>query len=66
MRAATRSEQPQTEVRRIGVFRDDGHIRTLQDIEAEVFAIAVRSTGSVAEASRQLGVSRNTIYRRGK
>jgi transcriptional regulator of acetoin/glycerol metabolism len=49
----------------ICAFRENGELRDLADIEAEVIRLAlVRCRGSVTEAARQLGVGRSTLYRR--
>jgi transcriptional regulator of acetoin/glycerol metabolism len=49
----------------ISPFRENGELRDLADIEAEVIRVAlIRCRGSVREAARQLGVGRSTLYRR--
>jgi len=49
----------------ISPFRENGELRNLADIEAEVIRAAlIRCRGSVTETARQLGVGRSTLYRR--
>lgn len=49
----------------IDVCRDDGVIRTLDEIEREVISYAiVRCRGNVTAAARALDISRSTLYRK--
>lgn len=43
----------------------DGHVRPLEDVEAEVIRHAIdRYRGQMAEVARRLGIGRSTLYRR--
>jgi transcriptional regulator of acetoin/glycerol metabolism len=46
------------------LLRPDGSLQSLEEIEQAVVDFAVLMTGSVAEAARQLGLGRATIYRK--
>lgn len=49
----------------ISPFREDGELRELADIEAEVIRVAlIGCGGSMTQVARQLGVGRSTLYRR--
>lgn len=49
----------------IELYGNDGHLRKLSDIEADVISLAVhRYGGSLAEVSRRLCIGRSTLYRR--
>lgn len=46
-------------------FQSNGHIRTMEEIEAAAFEAALeRYGGSMSEVARRLGISRSTLYRR--
>jgi transcriptional regulator of acetoin/glycerol metabolism len=50
---------------RIDVLDWQGHVRSLQDIEAEVLRLAlIKHKGSVTDAALRLGIGRSTLYRR--
>ena len=45
-------------------FDSEGHIRELADMKLEVVRTAIASCkGNSAEAARQLGIGRSTLYR---
>lgn len=47
------------------LISDDGHVRSLTDIEAETIAKAiVRYQGRMSEVARRLGIGRSTLYRK--
>ena len=49
----------------ISIFKDDGHVRPLQEIEREVIKLALaKSGGSVTRAAAQLRIGRSTFYRK--
>ncbi|MBV1692513.1 helix-turn-helix domain-containing protein [Novosphingobium sp. G106] len=49
----------------VRLFEDDGHIRPMIDIEADLIDLALRvNGGSLGKAARDLGVGRTTLYRR--
>lgn len=47
------------------LFQDDGHLRTLEDIEADVIRLAIgHYRGRMTEVARRLGIGRSTLYRK--
>ena len=46
------------------LLRPDGSLQSLEEIEQAAIDFAVLITGSVAEAARQLGLGRATVYRK--
>lgn len=47
------------------LFEEDGHIRPLIEIEADIISLALRvNGGSLGKAARDLGIGRTTLYRR--
>lgn len=59
---ALRVSPPSASVR---LFEDDGHIRPMIAIEADLVILALRiNGGSISKAARDLGVSRTTLYRK--
>lgn len=49
----------------ITLFEDDGHIRQLADIEADVIRLAIgHYRGRMTEVARRLGIGRSTLYRK--
>lgn len=49
----------------VSPFTDQGHVRPLGEIEAEVIRLAVeRYQGRMSEVARRLGIGRSTLYRR--
>ncbi|MEN2978745.1 sigma-54 dependent transcriptional regulator [Tistrella bauzanensis] len=60
--ARLRDEDAEAPVR---AFDDAGHIRSLEEIEADVIRIALRQyRGRVSEMARRLGIGRSTLYRK--
>lgn len=62
-------DQPPSEPERdrhgISLFSVDGHVRALEEIEADVIRLAIgHYHGRMAEVARRLGVGRSTLYRR--
>ncbi len=75
--ALTRSDFPQiaamghrrsataTEAGGVNLFRSDGHMRPLEDIEADVIRLAIgHYRGRMTEVARRLGIGRSTLYRK--
>ncbi len=61
---ATRGE---SRTRGLGVllYQDDGHIRTLEDIEGDIIRLAIgKYRGKMTEVARRLGIGRSTLYRK--
>src|SRR5690606_31587961 len=49
----------------VSAIRDDGHVRTLLDVEKEMILLAVnRYDSQMSEVARRLGIGRSTLYRK--
>jgi DNA-binding NtrC family response regulator len=49
----------------ITVFDDDGHIRPLEEIEADLIRLAIgHYRGRMTEVAKRLGIGRSTLYRK--
>ncbi|MEN3971074.1 sigma-54 dependent transcriptional regulator [Sphingomicrobium sp. XHP0235] len=49
----------------VTIFDDDGHIRQLSDIEADLIRLAIgHYRGRMTEVARRLGIGRSTLYRK--
>jgi DNA-binding NtrC family response regulator len=49
----------------ISVYRNDGHMRPLEEIEADVIRLAIgHYRGRMTEVARRLGIGRSTLYRK--
>ncbi|KQR83552.1 sigma-54-dependent transcriptional regulator [Sphingomonas sp. Leaf343] len=49
----------------VTLFRPDGHMRPLEDIEADVIRLAIgHYRGRMTEVARRLGIGRSTLYRK--
>jgi DNA-binding NtrC family response regulator len=49
----------------VTVFGDDGHMRPLEDIEADIIRLAIgHYRGRMTEVARRLGIGRSTLYRK--
>lgn len=49
----------------ITLFRPDGHLRALDEIEADVIRLAIgHYRGRMTEVARRLGIGRSTLYRK--
>jgi len=47
------------------LFRSDGHMRTMEEIEADVIRLAIgHYRGRMTEVARRLGIGRSTLYRK--
>jgi DNA-binding NtrC family response regulator len=61
------TEQPSSSQDGLGValFTADGHLRRLDEIEADVIRLAIgRYRGRMTEVARRLGIGRSTLYRK--
>ena len=57
---AAMSGAPQVEL-----YRRDGHLRSLDEIEADIIRLAIgHSRGRMTEVARRLGIGRSTLYRK--
>jgi DNA-binding NtrC family response regulator len=49
----------------VTLFEPDGHIRNLEEIEADVIRLAIgHYRGRMTEVARRLGIGRSTLYRK--
>lgn len=49
----------------VALYRSDGHLRTLEEIEADVIRLAIgHYRGRMTEVARRLGIGRSTLYRK--
>ncbi|WP_037501084.1 sigma-54-dependent transcriptional regulator [Sphingomonas jaspsi] len=49
----------------VTLFRQDGHLRTLDEIEADLIRLAIgHYRGRMTEVARRLGIGRSTLYRK--
>ena len=49
----------------VTLFRPDGNMRPLEDIEADVIRLAIgHYRGRMTEVARRLGIGRSTLYRK--
>ena len=49
----------------VTLYRPDGHLRALEDIEADVIRLAIgHYRGRMTEVARRLGIGRSTLYRK--
>ncbi|MEM6664773.1 MAG: sigma-54 dependent transcriptional regulator [Pseudomonadota bacterium] len=60
--------QPEAPVSHYGqmpLFNDEGHMRTLEDLEEAAIRMALdRYSGRMSEVARRLGIGRSTLYRK--
>ena len=58
-------QQPSAEARGLSLYTDDGHLRPLVKIEADLIRLAVQHYGGrMTEIARRLNISRSTLYRK--
>jgi len=49
----------------VNLFTSDGHLRPLEDIEADIIRLAIgHYRGRMTEVARRLGIGRSTLYRK--
>jgi len=49
----------------VTLFGPDGHLRSLEEIEADVIRLAIgHYRGRMSEVARRLGIGRSTLYRK--
>jgi len=49
----------------VTLFSGDGHLRPLEDIEADIIRLAIgHYRGRMTEVARRLGIGRSTLYRK--
>ena len=50
---------------RVTLYTGDGHLRPLEDIEADIIRLAIgHYRGRMTEVARRLGIGRSTLYRK--
>jgi DNA-binding NtrC family response regulator len=63
--AATKGQVTDGTAIGIPVVTDGGHIRTLEEVEADMIRLALhRYRGQMSEVARKLGIGRSTLYRK--
>jgi DNA-binding NtrC family response regulator len=61
----TRSEQAIAGGSDVTLYTGDGHLRPLEDIEADIIRLAIgHYRGRMSEVARRLGIGRSTLYRK--
>ena len=51
--------------RSVTLYRQDGHLRSLEEIEADIIRLAIgHYRGRMTEVARRLGIGRSTLYRK--
>ena len=61
------ADRGESKARGLGVllYEDDGHIRPLEEIEADIIRLAIgQYRGKMTEVARRLGIGRSTLYRK--
>ncbi|HLO19483.1 MAG TPA: helix-turn-helix domain-containing protein, partial [Sphingomicrobium sp.] len=49
----------------VTLYGPDGHLRPLEDIEADIIRLAIgHYRGRMSEVARRLGIGRSTLYRK--
>ncbi|MDX3883558.1 sigma-54-dependent transcriptional regulator [Edaphosphingomonas haloaromaticamans] len=62
---ASRSAPPLTNAAGVTLFEPNGHMRTLEAIEADIIRLAIgHYHGRMTEVARRLGIGRSTLYRK--
>ena len=60
-----RSEEAIASAPAVTLFTSDGHLRLLEDIEADIIRLAIgHYRGRMTEVARRLGIGRSTLYRK--
>lgn len=50
---------------KLSLYESDGHMRPLDEIEADIIRMAIRHYGGqMSEVARRLGIGRSTLYRK--
>jgi DNA-binding NtrC family response regulator len=63
--SAARSEQVLAGAPSVTLYSGDGHLRPLEDIEADIIRLAIgHYRGRMTEVARRLGIGRSTLYRK--
>ena len=60
-----RSEEAIADAPGVTLYRSDGHLRSLEEIEADIIRLAIgHYRGRMTEVARRLGIGRATLYRK--
>ena len=60
-----RSEEVIADAPGVTLYRTDGHLRSLEEIEADIIRLAIgHYRGRMTEVARRLGIGRSTLYRK--
>jgi DNA-binding NtrC family response regulator len=60
-----RSEEVIADAPGVMLYRSDGHLRALEEIEADIIRLAIgHYRGRMTEVARRLGIGRSTLYRK--
>jgi DNA-binding NtrC family response regulator len=60
-----RNEEALSEAPGVTLYTGDGHLRPLEDIEADIIRLAIGHYGGrMTEVARRLGIGRSTLYRK--
>lgn len=60
-----RSEEVIADSPGVMLYRSDGHLRSLEEIEADIIRLAIgHYRGRMTEVARRLGIGRSTLYRK--
>jgi DNA-binding NtrC family response regulator len=63
--SAARSEQVLAGAPSVTLYSSDGHLRPLEEIEADIIRLAIgHYRGRMTEVARRLGIGRSTLYRK--
>ena len=63
--SAARSEEMIAGAPGVTLYSSDGHLRPLEDIEADIIRLAIgHYRGRMTEVARRLGIGRSTLYRK--
>ena len=61
----SKSEEALTGAPMVTLYRNDGHLRPLEEIEADIIRLAIgHYRGRMTEVARRLGIGRSTLYRK--
>ena len=63
--SAMSSDEAMSGTSAVPLFQADGHMRALEDIEADIIRLAIgHYRGRMTEVARRLGIGRSTLYRK--
>ncbi|HEY0164785.1 MAG TPA: sigma-54 dependent transcriptional regulator [Sphingomicrobium sp.] len=61
----SKSDEAITGAPMVTLYRNDGHLRPLEEIEADIIRLAIgHYRGRMTEVARRLGIGRSTLYRK--